>query len=165
MKLKTTACPNSYICLSVLTELSFTGEPGLSAVALVPPTSLHLTLCYTDWVALDTARAIGESLQACGPLPALAFSGALELAGAGNRMSLLALVKPTDELLQFRASIAMRLERMGVWFEPEFKPHITIARATSQQSGSLSACRLDPAGLIVKACEFLQGLPTGYPIG
>ena len=107
---------------------------GERALRVLPPESLHVTLCFLGWrdeghVEAIAAVALG-AVPAGAPAPPLALGAPAWLPRRRPRVLAVDLADDGGALAGLQARVSDALEA-GAGFEPEkrpFRPHVTVAR-------------------------------------
>ena len=107
---------------------------GERALRVLPPESLHVTLCFLGWrdeghVEAIAALALGAA-RADAPAPPLALGSPAWLPRRRPRVLAVDLADDGGALAGLQARVSDALEA-GAGFEPEkrpFRPHVTVAR-------------------------------------
>jgi 2'-5' RNA ligase len=105
------------------------GGRGLRPVAA---DSLHVTLCFLGWRAVDEIEAIGAACEVAASQapPELSFGDAVWLPARRPRVLAVELDDPGGELAGVQAELSKALQAGG-WYAPEprgFLAHVTVAR-------------------------------------
>jgi RNA 2',3'-cyclic 3'-phosphodiesterase len=116
------------------------GEEG---IRVLDEESLHVTLCFLGWRALDEAHRIAELWLPCATrAPQLATGGAAWLPPRRPGVLVVDLEDEAGTLAEMQRCVAEALAA-GIGHEPEtrpFRPHVTVARVrrgTRRPAGDL----------------------------
>lgn len=105
---------------------------GMTALRLVRPEALHVTLCFLGWRAVEEAEAIGEATLAAATaaVPDLSLGEAVWLPRRRPRVLALEVGDPSGACTSLQSTLAGALIE-GAFYEREsrpFFPHVTVAR-------------------------------------
>jgi RNA 2',3'-cyclic 3'-phosphodiesterase len=106
------------------------------AVRAVPAESLHVTLCFLGWCAVDEVDAIAAACRVVAGRPAAALSGGAAEWLPRRRPRVLAVeLSDLDARLASVQSALSDALSAGGWYLPErrpFYPHVTVARVPNR---------------------------------
>jgi 2'-5' RNA ligase len=112
---------------------------GVEGLRLLPPPSLHVTLCFLGSSPLPAVGAIGDALAEVAPARAGPFTLSLPdlvwLPPRRPQVAALSVDDPSGALGELQAAVASALVAGG-WYEREsrrYLPHVTVARAGRRQ--------------------------------
>lgn len=130
--------PRLFIGLEVpqdlASELSL-ARGGLAGARWIDAENYHITLRFIGDIDGATARDIYASLAEIERNAFPVTIGGLGSFGGSRPKAIVAMVKPTQELLQLQADQERLIRRIGLPPEPrKFTPHITLARLRGASS-------------------------------
>ena len=112
---------------------------GLAQARWIDPEDYHLTLRFIGDVDASQAREIDLTLAALRPAPFILTLDSLDCLGGDKPHSLVARAQATLALLELQASIARRLQRLGLPAEPrKFVPHVSVARLNGMSARNVA---------------------------